>query len=58
MTKEYQIDCERFCGYIKVENNIIVDSMPIVRKFIGQPVENLTKWAEKKFGYCTLRRMK
>ena len=56
--REYQIDCEKFCGYIKVENNIIIDAMPIVKIFIGQPVENLTKWVTKKFKYCTIRRIK
>lgn len=57
--KEYQIDCEKFCGYIKVDdNNIIIKAMPIVHMFEGQPIQNLTNWTSKKFGYCTLRKLK
>jgi hypothetical protein len=54
--KEYQIDCQKFCGYIKVDdNNVLIETMPIVQKFIGQPLSNLTTWVKKKFGYCTLK---
>jgi hypothetical protein len=54
--KEYQIDCEKFCGYIKVDDNkILIEAMPIFQKFIGQPLSNLTTWVSKKFGYCTLK---
>lgn len=54
--KEYQIDCEKFCGYIKVDKSgILIDCMPIVQKFLGQPLSNLTGWVSKKFNYCTLK---
>jgi len=56
---EYQIDCEKFCGYIKIdEDGIIVDVMRVFNKFKGQRLEALTYWLEKKFGYCTLRKLK
>jgi hypothetical protein len=54
--KEIQIDCEKFCGYIKInDEGIIIETMPICQKFIGQPLSNLTTWVEKKFGYYTLK---
>lgn len=57
--KEYQIDCEKFCGYIKVDDEgILIESIPIVRKFIGQPLKNLTKWVSSHFEYCTLKKLK
>lgn len=57
--KGYQLDCKKFCGYVEVdENNIITDIMYVFSKFKGQPLENLTKWIEKKFGYCKLEELK
>ena len=57
--KEYQIDCSKFCGYVKVDdNNIIIDIMYVFNKFKGQHISNLTNWLVKKFKYCTLKRLK
>ena len=57
--KEYQINCSKFCGYVKVDdNNIIVETMPILRKFVGQNIQNLTTWAKRKFNYCTLKEIR
>lgn len=57
--KEYQIDCEKFCGYIQLDDEgIIIDCMPICRKFKGQAVENLAKWVKSHFGYCTFKEIK
>jgi hypothetical protein len=57
--KEYQIDCSKFCGYVKIdENNIIIEAMFIIKKFIGQPLSNLTYWVSKKFGTYTLKEIK
>ena len=54
--KEYQIDCQKFCNSVKVDDNdIILETAPIFKKFIGQPLSNLTFWVQKKFGYCTLK---
>jgi len=56
--KEYQIDNGKFCGYIKIDNTgIIRDSMPAIRKFIGQPLENLISWTNQNFRYCSLKRL-
>lgn len=55
---EYKIDCEKFCGYIEVDNNgIICKTMDVFRVFKGQHITKLTKWVSKKFGYCTLKKM-
>jgi len=56
---KYQIDTSKFCGDVTVdENDIIVDGMPIIQVFFGQPIENLKKWASRRFRYCTLKRIK
>jgi hypothetical protein len=53
--KEYQIDCNKFCGFVKVDDNeLIIDVLPIARKFVGQPISNLIMWTQTHFGYCTL----
>lgn len=36
--------CKRGSCYVKVQNNIIVDTAPLWSRFIGQPVDNLTNW--------------
>jgi hypothetical protein len=57
--KEYIIDSNKFCGYIKTDDSgILVETMPIVKIFVGQPLENLTDWVLKKFGYCSLKEIK
>jgi hypothetical protein len=57
--KEYQLDCSKFCGYVKVDDNeIIIEAMFIIKIFIGQPLSNLTKWVSKKFGAYTLKEIK
>lgn len=37
-------------GILTNNQNIIVDSPPITRKFIGQPLSNLVRWLEKQGG--------
>jgi hypothetical protein len=57
--KEFQLDCSKFCGYVKIDDNeIIIDAMFIIKKFIGQPLSNLTSWVSKKFGTYTLKEIK
>lgn len=58
MAGDYQISCSKFCGFIRVdEDGLIIDAMPIVRKFIGQPVKNLSDWCTKRFGGVTLQKL-
>lgn len=49
MSIDYYISSTKMTVCVTVDNNIITESAPIVRKFIGQPLSNLTKWL-KKFG--------
>jgi hypothetical protein len=42
---------EMTCG-VDVEDGRIVDAPPIVKKFIGQPIENFRDWMSKQKGGC------
>lgn len=56
--KKYEISCTKFTDTITVDNNnIVIEAMPMLHKFKGQKLEALTYWLEKKFYYCTLRRV-
>ena len=35
---------------VVVVDNVIVDAAPLVRRFIGQPLPNLLRWFDGKFG--------
>ena len=59
MMTKYNIDCEKHSGPIEIDDEgIIIDTMPIFRKFKGQAVENLIKWVKTHFGYCTIKEAK
>lgn len=47
----YWLSSSRMTVGVKVENGIIVDAAPIVRKFVGQPVDNLKRWMNKQSGF-------
>jgi hypothetical protein len=53
----YNIDCSKFCDNIITENGIIVDCMPLLNKFKGQPIGNLITWSKKVFGQVTIKRL-
>jgi len=44
MTGEYWISGKQATGWIKVKDKIIIDTIPIFRKFIGQSFFNLANW--------------
>lgn len=48
----YQISCSKFTCSFSVEDDVIVDAAPIIRKFIGQPWGNLIRWVNKISGNC------
>ena len=57
--KEYQIESSKFCGYIKVDDNdVIIETMPILRKFVEQSLANLVYWTNKNFKYCRLTELR
>ena len=42
----YWFSCSRFTVQVDTDGNgTIVGAAPIVRKFVGQPVRNLIRWA-------------
>src|ERR1044072_5573063 len=47
---------ERMTFLVAVEDGVIVDGAPIVRKFIGQPAKNLGDWLRQQ-GAPTFRRI-
>lgn len=43
-----QISCTRFTVAVYVNSDgMIVDAAPLVRKFVGQPFINLTRWVRR-----------
>lgn len=42
---------ERMTVQVRVEDGVVVSTPPIVRKFVGQPIENLQRWLSKQPGY-------
>jgi hypothetical protein len=42
--KRFWISCRIFTVKVNVEDGVIVQAAPIVRKFVGQPLANLLKW--------------
>lgn len=58
MSREvYRIECSKFSDLVELENGIITDTMPVFRRFVGQPVGNLTGWIVKIFGSCLIKRI-
>lgn len=58
MSREvYRVECSKFSDLIETENGIITDTMPVFRKFVNQPISNLTGWLVKIFGNVTIKRI-
>ena len=54
----YSYDNGKMCGYVAVDDNdIIVETMPVLKKFIGQKMEKLISWTTQNFRYCTLNKI-
>jgi hypothetical protein len=50
MSTSWWVSCNKFTvGVTTDDAKVITDAPPIVKKFIGQPLDNLLRWA-KKFG--------
>jgi len=57
--KKYNLDCIKFYGYVHVnDNDVVIETIPMLKVFLGQPLSDLTKWVEKYFKYCTLKEIK
>ncbi len=37
--------------WVSVRNGTVIDSAPIARKFIGQPMDNLRQWMRRQGAY-------
>jgi len=49
MKKLYGIDCKfACCSIITDENDIIIKTAPIFKKFLNQDIKNLIKWLKNK----------
>lgn len=47
---ELWVSCSAMTCWVKVFDGRIVDAAPILRRFIGQPQENLLRWLKGKWG--------
>ena len=57
--KHLKIKSDKFGGYIQVDDNgIIVNTIPLLKRFVGQSLDNLINWVMFKFKYCTLQELK
>jgi len=45
--RKHWISCVRFTVQVNTEDGVIVLAAPIVRKFIGQRLENLLGWCAR-----------
>lgn len=41
----YWVCCDRFTVLVRAEEGRITEAAPIVRRFVGQPMNNLLNWA-------------
>lgn len=51
MMSKWWLSSRRMTVVVEEQGNLVVDAAPIVRKFIGQPLENLTRWMRRQGGY-------
>jgi len=56
MIKSYWLSTKKFSGGFAIEDGIVIGSkygqshtMPILYRFVGQPVQNLFNWLENNF---------
>lgn len=48
----YWLSCKKFTVQVEVDDNgIITEGAPIVKKFVGQPIVNLTRWMNDLGGF-------
>ncbi len=43
----FQLSNERMTFRVHARNGIVLDTAPIARRFIGQPLDNLASWMRK-----------
>lgn len=45
------LSTEKMTVLVRVDNDVIVEAPPVVRKFVGQRFSNLTNWMNKQPGF-------
>jgi hypothetical protein len=56
---ELQISNKKFTCYVQTDKNkIIIDAAPIIKRFIGQSLDNLTNWSWQKWGPTDIHEFK
>lgn len=55
--KEWWVTSKRMTVWVQTRWNIITDAAPIVKCFIGQPLDNLLNWLMKSTGDVKYRRI-
>lgn len=53
----YWVSCPKFTVKVIVKNGKISGGADFIKKFIGQPLSNLAKWANK-FGQTDVKELK
>jgi len=48
--KECMVSCPKMTVWVQTKHNIIVDTAPICRKFIGRRFTKLVGWMASRFG--------
>lgn len=47
----YWASTQRMTVGVRVEGGLVVDCAPVVRRFVGQPAENLARWLRRQGGF-------
>ena len=52
MTTLYWLSTDRMTVFAEANRHgVVVDTAPIVRVFIGQPIDNMIRWLKRQNGY-------
>jgi hypothetical protein len=51
-TESVWVSCNKFTVQVETKGpeHMIVTAAPIVWRFVGQPLDNLLRWADRRFG--------
>lgn len=49
--RAWWLSSRRMTVFVMTKDDTIIDGPPIIRKFIGQPLDNLRGWIQRQGGY-------
>ena len=56
MSKTYRVETDKFVVSVDVDReDNIKHGAYLIRKFYGQPFQNLVNWSKNKFRYCDIK---